>query len=343
MKWTFGVPVLLLGVSCVVPLPVSAGQYLDSARVTILSNIQNLIFDDRFREADSASSELIKSDASDPIGYLMRSSVMLAEMTDQEENLYDRRFQNLLDTTEAISRRVADTADIRTQAWMHLVIGHLQAYRALYESRFGSFATAIRKGLAVRGEYQKALELDSTLYDVYVGLGGYHYWKSVRAGFLRWIGIFRNDKDKGIRELRLAADSSLISRQVASSNLIWIWLDAHQYDSAIAVASRMLELHPTGRAFMWPLGMAYYLKSDFDRTITVYSRLRGTLAADPGNYFNLIACDRFIVMCWVALDRKDKAREAASRYAEYRDKVPESTRDRQADKIKYLEKAAGGQ
>jgi tetratricopeptide (TPR) repeat protein len=342
MKLRFLVSAIAAALFFVPATPASAQPYLDSARIATLLKIQDMIFDDRFTSADSAATELIETSPADPIGYLLRASNMLAEMTDQEENLYSKRFERLLDTTETIARKAADTADTPTQAWMHLILGHIQAYRSLYESRFGSFATAIRKGLAVRGEYQKALELDSSLYDIYAGLGGYHYWKSVKAGFLRWIGIFRNDKDKGIRELRLAADSSIISRQTASSALIWVWLDAKQYDSAIAEASKMLELHPSGRTFMWPLGQAFFQKADYERTVDIYTRLRDVLAAHPGNYFNLIACDRFLTLCWQLRNQTDKAREAAARFAEYRDRIPESVRKRQSEKIEYLEEIMNG-
>lgn len=320
-----------------------ARPYLDSARVAALIRIQDFILNDCFREADSASLDVIRQDPSDPIGYIVRASSMLAEMFDREDNPYAKRFDALLDSTESLSGKVADTADRPTQAWMHLINGHVLAYRSIYESRFGSFTSAIRKGLAVKGEYGKALELDSTLYDIYAGLGGYHYWKSVKAGFLRWIGIFRDDKDKGIRELHLAADSSLISRQTAHSSLIWIWLDAGKYDSALAIASEMLTHYPDGRSFLWPQGQAYFRMRDYQHALGTFSHLRELLAADPGNYFNLIECDQYITKCWELNDRRDKAREAAQRFLSYQKYVSEQIRERQSDHIRYLKRIAGGQ
>ena len=90
-----------------------------------------------------------------------------------------------------------------------LYLGHQAAYRSLYEARFGSRFSALTYGLKAKGFYRDGLAADSALYDLYLGLGSYHYWKSAKAGILRTAGIFNDDKEKGISEIRKAIDSSL--------------------------------------------------------------------------------------------------------------------------------------
>ncbi|HQX83530.1 MAG TPA: hypothetical protein PKW63_17310, partial [Vicinamibacterales bacterium] len=74
-----------------------------------------------------------------------------------------------------------------------------------------------------------------------------------KAGFLRWIGIFNNDKAKGIRELKLAADSSLVSREAATNALIWVYFDNNQFDGAKQLVDSAMLRYPNGKAFLWPL------------------------------------------------------------------------------------------
>ncbi len=320
-----------------------AAPYLDSTKVAVLESIQDNIFSDRFAVADSISRTLVAKSPSDPMGYLMSCSVLLAEMTDREEDLYGDKIGHLLDTAEQTARAIADTADTSTQAWMHLLIGHTKAYRSLYESRFGSFTSAVRQGLSAKKEYGKARLLDSSLYDVDAGLGSYHYWKSVKAGFFRWIGLFRNDKNRGITELGRASESSLISRQTARSALIWVWLDAHQYDSAIAISKEMLGRYPNGRAFLWPLAEAYFQKKDYSNAIKIYTQLREQIALDPGNYYNIVECDFYLTHALESIEDKAKAKEQASLLRDYYVHIPPRTRERQFGHIIYLKRIAADQ
>ncbi|HVP07231.1 MAG TPA: tetratricopeptide repeat protein, partial [Candidatus Acidoferrum sp.] len=320
-----------------------AKPYLDSTKIAVLESIQDNIFNDRFAVADSISRTLVVQYPADPMGYLMSCSALLAEMTDREEDLFGDKIGYLLDTAEQTAKAIADTADTSTQAWMHLLIGHTKAYRSLYESRFGSFTSAVRQGLSAKKEYGKARLLDSSLYDVDAGLGSYHYWKSVKAGFFRWIGLFRNDRNRGITELCRASESSLISRQSARSALIWVWLDAHQYDSAIAIAKEMLQKYPKGRAFLWPLAEAYFQKKDYNNAISIYTQIRELLASDPGNYYNIVECDYYLVRSLESIEDRTKAQEKAAQLHDYYVHIPPRTRERQFGHISYLKRIAAGQ
>jgi hypothetical protein len=199
---------------------------------------------------------------------------------------------------------------------------------------------ALRLGLAVNDEYEAGLELDSTLYDLYAGLGSYHYWKSAKAGMLRWVGIFKNEKDKGVRELQLAVDSSLIHRDLARSALIWIRIDQKQYDSAAALAAAMSEIHPGGTAFLWPLAQARFKAGRYSEALGVYRRLRERYADEPENYYNLVECDYYVVQCLNWLSETSEARDSATRVYTYYDLIPDKTLRRQSAKLSYLKRVA---
>jgi len=310
--------------------------YMDSIRTGMLREGQELLFNDRFSAVDSLYDSYIEAYPDDPAGYLFKAAALIGEMADQEQNLYPELSGQLLDSVEVLVTRSLDTCSNEVRAWMYLMLGHAKAYRSLWESRFGSAFAAIKLGFAARSAYTRGLEADSSLYDLYFGLGCYHYWKSARAGLLRWFRNLKNEKDKGIAELYLAADSSLLSREVSRSALIWIWLEEKEYDSAIVISREFLEYYPDGKSFLWPLATACYKLKNYESALEAYRRLRARIAQAPGNFYNLIECDHNISRCLEKLDRRKEARRHAQKIMTYYDVIPKSTLNRQRTKTVYL-------
>lgn len=314
--------------------------YMDSTKAAMLVHIQRLLLDDQFVSADSAVADYIQTHPHDPAGFLFRASLYLARMSDQEENLYPTEFKAALDTVKLLAKQL-DTGSARNRAWKHLWLGHAKAYGSVYASRFGSFTSAIRMGFDAKDEYQVGLKQDSTLVDLYFGLGSYHYWKSAKAGILRWLGIFHNDKDRGIEELRQAGRYSEISRDAAGSALIWVYFDNDRYDSAVQMASEIQERFPNGKSFLWPLAKGHLEKKKYLEAISTFQRLRERLIQDPGNYYNVIECDYEIAQAYERLDDKASAVAWAKNVPLYSDQISKSIRQRQQGKLRYLMRTAG--
>ena len=319
---------------------VAPDAYMDSAKVELLHAAQEHLFSDRFELADSLYRDYCDRYHDDPAGRLFRAAGLMAAMSDAEEELHSALFNGLLDSVESLTTTILDTCDDRTAAWMYLLRGHTRAQRSLWESRFGSFFKAVRTGLSADNEYSDGLERDSTLFDIYAGLGSYHYWKSAKAGMLRWIGLFKDEKTKGIDELRLAIDSSLVHRQLARSALIWVWLDRREYDSAIVIARDMADAHPDGKTFLWPMAQAYHFQQQYDSAEAVYTRIRRRLEYQPGNFYNLIEVDYYRAQCFVWMHDDAAAKQIGVEMGEYLEQVPEATRHRQRSKVQYLQKLA---
>lgn len=319
---------------------VCADEYMTDEKQRLLISAQSHLLNDRFDSAQMTLDSLVGMDSTDPIGYLFKAAVYLARMTDAEQELDSEEFRRLADTSISLAESRLVDASGRKAAWMYLCLGHAKAYRSLWESRFGSFTSALKLALNARSDYEKGLESDSTLYDLYGGLGMYHYWKSAKAGILKWLQIFKNDKDKGINELYLAVDSSVISQYPARNALIWIWLDMDKYDSVVTICEEMLGRFPDGKLFLWPLAEALFEKKNYHRAAEIYQRLREKLVLSPGNYFNLVECDYNLNRCYDNLDREEDAIAAANRVESYYDLIADKTKRRQRSKLDYLRRYA---
>jgi len=317
----------------------------DSGRVAFKPNrpgrvesIQVALFNDRFDEAARLCSLLIQKESDSPMGYSMLAGAMMAEMTDRETDLYGDRFERLIDTTEALAKLQIDSSPAPEAAWNCFWLGNAYAYQALYEARFGSVYNAIQTGMKAREQFARGRELDSTNYNLLVGLGSYHYWKSAKAGILSWIGIFRNEKERGINELLLAKDSASLYSESAERALIWIWLNEKRFDSVITYSEQQHQRYPDGKAVLWPMAEAYGELNQWDKAIEVYLDLRDRLAAEPGNYFNLIECDYQLCTAYEEVARDDQAGAIANRVDKYFDQIPKEIRQKERRKLDYLKR-----
>lgn len=332
--------VMATAVSVGAETPVDSAEYMDLERSGSLVRIQQLLYDDAFNGAHNLSRSFIETHPGDPAGYFALATVQISRMIDLESNSSIEAFEATCDTALDLATRVLDTCSASTAAWMHLFRGHIYSHRAASEAHFGSMLSALKGAFEARNEYQAGLSRDSSCWDLYFGLGMFHYWKSTKAGLLKSLGLFADDTERGIRELYLAADSALISREAARQGLIWVHLNEKMYDSTISACRDMLQKYPNGKLFYWPLGRAICEGGRPDLAVQVYDQLRFALSSDTGTYFNLIECDYLISQCHEKCGHRDHLKTAARRAREYFDDIPSDVKSRQRNKIAYLKRAA---
>ncbi|MBN2227243.1 MAG: tetratricopeptide repeat protein [candidate division Zixibacteria bacterium] len=277
--------------------------------------------------------DLHRRDITDPGGYLFRASVWQAEMIDREEDLFGSDYFALLDSVVISAEKRLISCTTRDSALCYLFIGHQFAYRSIWEARFGSKFAALGDGFKAKGWYRDGLQIDSTLYDLYLGLGTYHYWKSVKSGILRTVGVFKNEKEQGIREIRLAVDSSLFSKDVAASELIWVMLNEEEYDQAIALCRDLLKRFPDGISFRWPLAEAHLKSERYHEAIDEFQAIFDNIRENPGNYFNVIEAAFWLYHALDKIGADARANSVLEYMHNIHDNIPKSIRRKQRDRL----------
>ncbi|MEE8149939.1 MAG: hypothetical protein V3T75_05750 [candidate division Zixibacteria bacterium] len=331
----------LLAVTVLVPTPAEVIEQNSLAipenqTAIFVQSAQQLLFNDKYYEANQICDRFIRQSENEPAGYLFKAATLLGEMGDAEENLYTEEFRKLVDTVFELCETELNSADSQRAAVLYLWQGHAHVYRSLWESKFGSIVSAIKHGLDAKGSYHNGLEFDSTLYDLYFGLGNYHYWKTSKAGFLKSIGIVSDDIDKGIAELKLAMDSARLFSEAAANAMIWIRLDRQEYDSAISLAHQMLANYPESRTIRWPLAEASFKNNDYENALIFYAELTEHYASLPGNFYNLIECCYYLYQCCLKLGRDEKREEILKQVSLFRSEIPSKIKKRQRSKLGYL-------
>ncbi len=138
----------------------------------------------------------------------------------------------------------------------------------------GEWWTAFLRSRSSVSALEEALERDSTLYDAYVGIGTYRYWKSRKTDFLQWLPFVKDEREEGIRLLEIAAERGNHQRYAALLSLLWIFIDAERYTKAEAVAQRLLALAPNSRVTLVGLGTALLKMKRLNEAVTIFLRLQ---------------------------------------------------------------------
>lgn len=340
--------VAILIVSAFLLGPEAPAVSLDSTYVNQLRQGIAFTVTEQFDSARSVFAALIQADSADHAARLYLAGVDHAEMLDRED--YSRKEQfNLaaeaaIETAEGALTIKGGTVDRdHDSAWAYLTIGNAHAYIASLEAKAGSWWTAMRRGVKAKGAYLKALELNPRLYDAYLGLGTYHFWKSAKTEFINWLPLVPDKKSEGVDELLIAVDSSLLSNDLALNSLVWIYIQQKQTDLALACAKRLHDKYPESRLFTWAMAFSSYADGHFHDALDYFGKIIASLESDPTqNYFNLIECRHHRGEIFEMVNDSSAAALEYRALVEY--PVPANVRDRQEGKIdharRFINKAA---
>jgi len=161
----------------------------------------------------------------------------------------------------------------------------------VYYSRAGSWWSALRYGIKAKKAFGRCIKADSAFYDAYVGLGSYRYWRSAKTKAINWLPFVPDERDRGLRELELAAEKSLFSGDFARNSLIWVWIDLRRYEEAESLAVEMQNKYPEGREFLWGIAAARLRQDDFLGAEAVLTELIARVREDPNtNNYNIVEC-----------------------------------------------------
>ena len=340
-------PGLILVIATVLLLPALTASSIDAGNKRFspdlaarLGLINSHIYNDNFDRAESLIDSLESGPDTYPLILFFRAILYQSMMMAAESDFLENEYFTLLDSLEnGAEKMLASGADSALAYWY---LGHAHAFRSLYRGRAGSILKALKSGLSARKAYSRGYRIDSTFHDIALGLGSYRYWKSVKTKAINWTPLFKNEKQNGIDLLRLAADSSEISRDAGSAALVWVYINEKRYPEAIRLASAMYDRYPKGLTFLWALGEIYYRLDDCRAAIDTYGLILDRLKRDPGNYYNIIEAAFYLSECYRRVDGQNPAAaESLTALQEYiRDlPIPENTAKRQKKKIgKILKK-----
>jgi tetratricopeptide (TPR) repeat protein len=224
-----------------------------------------------------------------PEGYLFQAAALQAQAIDFRQFIDKEQFDSLLDVTRSVAETMI--ADHPASPWGYYYRGTALGMESYDKMQRGEFLSGYVKGRSAVSSLEKALELDSTFYDAYAVLGTYYYWKSRKTEFLHWLPFVRDDRRKGIEYLRRVVEKGRYQRLAALSNLLWVYIDASEFQQAEALARRALQQYPRHRIFLNGWATALHQQNKYAEALEAYERLLRAIQEDAApNGYNEVAC-----------------------------------------------------
>jgi len=211
----------------------------------------DLVFRERYDESLRIFDRLERDHPEHPAPYFLKAAAyqnwMSSLRTKQFQSELERNVQLAIDKGNHLLEK-------REDSWLHFYVGAAYGYRAYNRFSEHDWIGAYLDGWRGVKHLEEALERDPNLYDVYLGLGSYHYWRTAKSKFVTVFAFWVPDRrELGLRQLEFALEHGTYASSQAGYTLIVAYFDYGAYEKALSLVNRnMGEKHPP------PLSDLYY-------------------------------------------------------------------------------------
>ena len=281
------------------PLP----QPIDS----LLEQGIDILMQQRYEDALDHFRRLVFLSPQSPAGFLFQAAVLQTRALDYRMFSDRKQFDSLLAVARTRAEEMVEQEP--RSPWGHYYLGTALGMMSYDQIQRGEFLRGYFKGRAAVASLEKALERDSTFSDAYAVLGTYYYWKTRKTAFLSWLPFLRDDRQTGIDYLRRAVEYGRYQRFAALSNLLWIYLDAKEFQKAEALVRTALQRYPQHRILLLGLAGALQNQGRYGEALGVYERqLKSILLDRIPNPYTELDCRVNIMTVKIALNDTSQLR-----------------------------------
>jgi len=196
----------------------------------------DLVFSERYQESLRIFERLERKYPDHPAPYFFKAAAyqnwMSSFRTKQFQNELERNVHLAIDSGNKLLEK-------RNDPWLHFYVGAAYGYRAYNRFSEHDWIGAYLDGWRGVKHLEEALDKDPNLYDVYLGLGSYHYWRTAKSKFIRVIAFWVPDRrELGLRQLEFALEHGMYASSQAGYTLIVAYFDYGAYEKALSIVNR---------------------------------------------------------------------------------------------------------
>jgi len=259
-----------------------------------------------YEEALALTDSVIKLSPEEPAGYFFRSAVLQARMLDYGN--YENDEKAFFAATGAC-RKLAQIklTRRREEAWAHFFFGSAMGYEAFLLGKKKKYFEAFRYGWQSIQHLEAALKIDPQLYDAYLGIGTYKYYRSKMSKNFGWLPFVKDEREVGIRMIRQAISNGRYGRSAAISGLGWVLMDENRSEEALALIDSALVMYPDSRFFLWGAGEAAYRVKRYGQAAAHYRLILSSLQNENhlSPYLELVGRTR-LAKVYLASDKMEE-------------------------------------
>ena len=298
----------------------------------IRETVKNTI-NTNFDEALRIVNEKIEADSNDYRAQFYLAATLNSKMahfeSQEDADCFNKAIDKTLYLVEEELEKEQDLTD-SIKAELFFYEGSAYGYRAFFQGSNGNFLAAISNGLKSVGSLNHTLEIDSSLYGAYLGIGVYKYWRYSRLKFISWLPFIPDDREEGITMIKLAIACDSLSRYMAMHQLVYILLDYGRYEEAIIFAEKVVVKYPDSQFMWWANAHAYFKNKDFEKAKSSYLRLYTLITEDKNrNISHLLKCKFKLAVVYKELNEFEECKKQCDSILELSEKIElnDSTED----------------
>ena len=269
-----------------------------------------ILYQGQYQDAIDTFDAFITQHPKNPAGYFFKAGAYQLRSMAYETEAWNDIQASLLDSSLELANK-AVTID-RRDPWAFFIRGGTYAYRAAIKVRSKNYFSALSNGLSAVSDLNKAAALDSQLYDAYMGIGSFHYFRTKAASILKWLPFIGDNREKGIAEIKLAMEKGRYSKVLAQNGLAWIYVDYEKYPLALEQAQQLEKRFPQNHIFFWIAPEVYWRTKQWDKGSAGYALLLKLLdQSQPMNNFNRVYVGCRLAKCYYQGKKYREAQEAS--------------------------------
>jgi len=279
---------------------------------SLVRQVINRTIAQKYGEALVLADSVARLAPEEPAGYFFRAAVLQARMLDYGGLEDEKTFFNATGTCRKLAQKKL-RQNIK-DAWAHFFLGSALGYEAFFLGKKKRYFEAFRTGWQCIQHLEAALKHDPQLYDAYLGIGTYKYYRSKMSKNFTWLPFVDDERAEGIRMVRQAIANGRYSRSAAINGLSWILMDENRSKEALVLVDSALTLYPGSRFFLWAAAAAAYRVERYDQAAVCYGQILQSLqnenALSP--YIELV-CRTRLARAYQAVNKKEPACEELQR------------------------------
>lgn len=245
---------------------------LDDDYVKLCSNIESLIFNENFADADNKINDLLKTHPNESKYHFLKSmlnywkTLVFADNKSMEDEF-------LKSIENSINLASHEYEKDKYNACSNFILGAAYGYKGIYYMDHKSMFSAIKNASNGLDFINNSLKLNPSNIDCYYGLGIYNYNAGSANFLIRLIlPIFFQsaDKEKGIKYLESVCKKGKLSKDNAAFTLALIYDKEGNYDKSRDYLSKLHSKYPNSSIFTVYLMQNYFnIKKNYKKVIQV--------------------------------------------------------------------------
>ncbi len=284
---------------------------LNKEKEIILKEL-NYLWREDYKNAILVEREIFKRLKDHPLPYVLRTIRYFEIMCDFSEPDSENKFMESIEKgIRLCDYKLKKRLNKEEKNEILFLKGTLIAYSAMFEGLKENYLTALSKGWKAYNMIKKFKNYP----DSYLALGIYDYGASVLQKYIGEIFIRGNRKEKGLRELKFAAEKGIFMKPLSMDALIEVLLREKKHDEAIEWAEKFYEEYGELRRTLFTLGSAYRKSGYWEKALKVYRRLLSKIN-DQGSNYNKGIVRLYIAEALYVLNRNKKRAKRYLREAE---------------------------